>query len=866
MRRVHISRVLPALLGLALTGSMVFGCASGAFAEASSEPLSAEALMSDVRTYAALAPEHLTGTTNAAATERWISEQLRATGLSTGADAYKFLRFIPWHVGLSIEGVPATSLVARLYSGTTPSGGLAAPLAYAETGSKSELEKAHVSGRIAVVEVPTADTATAPTLDGAVKAAKEAGAAALVAVTSGPEDYPVQEDIDSRAGVLGIPVLFVGKRSGATVIEHAKAGSTANLLVSAVTGWGCDSNVYGVLPGRDASRDIVIGTPSTAFDSAASERGAGVAAFLGLARHFAALPISQRPATLVFVATTGHENGFLGLPTFMKKHPEWFAHAEAYVHLGASLAARLITEAPSGMLLQSPLDDPTRLMYTSENPVLQGIAQGAFATTGIASSSPGVRNVGEQVYAYDAGVPVVSVSGGSFYFHTAGDQADGVDPAEEERVALAFRSSIEGIAALPTGTVLAANGVADELGAHQTPTSPGGGTPIPADAPVAVEKCPAPRIRSGTASAPSTNERPIGVSAGAGLVPTYDEPFPAYPWEGQYQSRTFVTPSHATGAKLYGTIFAPLSMSKGQPDARFGSRRPALVIGPGSGPGVQAFYQWAARDLAGHGYIAVTIDPQGVGYSETFPPGGCSVSSGTSLSALCPGVPFQQASNYVDGLRTGIDYVLSEADPWHGHVDPTRIGIAGHSLSARAASWLQGTDARVRAAVAWDNLASNLQGDAGSPSGGGLAGSLIGGELPGESEPVTPRVPSLGEASDNKGTTTPTNEDPNQKKTAYELWRSAGLPSMEVVFKGASHLDWGQSSTTTEKKAEELEHFEYYTRAWFDRWLLNDTSATERLLTRTVEGVPLQELLSTKFYSGAFLDGHDCKDLAEACP
>src|SRR5437879_3136918 len=168
---------------------------------------------------AALAPEHLTGTTNEGSSERWITEQLRATGISTGADAYKFVRFIPWHVGLTIEGMPIPSIAGRFYSGTTESGGLNAPLAFAETGSKSELEKAHVRGRIAVIEVPTADTATAPTLDGAVSAAKEAGAAALLAVTSGPEDYPVQEDIDSRAGVLGMPVLFVGKRSGEAVIE-----------------------------------------------------------------------------------------------------------------------------------------------------------------------------------------------------------------------------------------------------------------------------------------------------------------------------------------------------------------------------------------------------------------------------------------------------------------------------------------------------------------------------------------------------------------------------------------------------------------------------------------------------------------------
>jgi PA domain-containing protein/peptidase M28-like protein len=835
-----------------------------AYAEPSN-PLSSEALMHDVRVYAALAPDHLTGTTDSATTERWLSEQLAAAGLKTGSDAYRFLRFIPRRVSLSVEGAPVESVAARFYSGTTPPQGIDAPLAWAQTGSASEFSQAEVKGKIAVVEALTLDTATEPTLDGAVSAAKAAGAAALVAVTEGPEDYPVQEDIDARAGELGMPVLFVGKRSGANVIAAAKNAASANVTLTAVTGWGCDSNVYAVLPGEESSRYIVIGTPTSGFDAAASERGAGVAAFLGLARYYASLPLSSRPATLVFAATTGHEDGFLGLPTLMKAHPEWFAHAEAYVHLGASIAAQLITEAPTGTVVRSPLDDPTRLMYTSENPILQTIAQGAFAGTGIASASPGVRNVGEQVYAYDAGIPVVSVSGGSFYFHTQGDQAEGVDPTAEEQVAQAFRSSIDQIAQLPPGTAVAANGLADELGAHQTPTSPGGGTPKPEDEPQPVARCKAPRIRKAAGNGPSVDERPQGVGGAGSLIPTYDEPQPTYPWEGQFKWRTFTTPSRATGAKLFGTIFAPLSFKKGQPDSRFGVRRPAVVIGPGSGPGVQAFYQWAARDLAGHGYVAITIDPQGVGYSETFPAGGCSLTGSSGSTAVCPGVPFQQAGNYVDALESGIDYLLSSADPWVKHVDPSHIGIAGHSLSARAASWLQGSDTRVDAVVAWDNLASDLAGDAGSPSGGGLAGSLIGGELPGESEPVTPRVPALGEASDSIGASEPTNTDPDQKKTAYEDWRSRGVPAMELVFKGATHDDWGQSATTSAKVAEEIERFEYYTRAWFDRWLLGDTSATSRLLARSVDGMPLEEELSTKFHSAAFLDGHDCPNLAEGC-
>jgi Peptidase family M28 len=848
---------------LALVASALVPPAGGAQGAGGRDPLASAALMEDVAAYAALGPDHLTGTTNAAATERWIREQLSAAGLSTGADAYRFLRFIPRRVSLAVEGVPVGSVAIRFYSGTTQPQGIDSPLAWASTGSAKALSEA--SGKIAVIEVPTVDTATEPTLDNAVNAAKSAGVLALVAVTNGPEDYPVQEDIDSRAGELGVPVLFVGKRSGSSVISQAKKGAHANLAVSAVTGWGCDSNVYGVLPGADGSRDIVIGTPSSAFVSAASERGAGVAAFLGLARYFASLPVSQRPVTLVFVATTGHEVGFLGLPTVMKAHPEWFAHADAYVHLGASIAAQLISETPSGTVVSAPLDDPTRLMYNSENPVLQTIAQNAFAATGIASASPGARNVGEQVYAYHAGVPIVSVSGGSFYFHTPGDEPTGVDPLAEESVARAYLSAIDQIAALPAGTIRAANGVAQELGARQTPTSSGGGTPKPEDEPKPTARCRAPRMPRAKGTSLSTEERPSGVGGASGLVPTYDEPQPAYPWEGQYQWRTFSAPSRATGAKLFGTIFAPLNMAKGQPDARFGAHRPAVVIGPGSGPGVQAFYQWAARDLAGHGYIAITIDPQGVGFSETFPSGGCGLGSEVDPRALCPGVPFQQAANYVDGVQSGVDYLLSGADPWRRHVNPALIGIAGHSLSARAVSWLQGLDARVGAVVAWDNLASNLAGDAGSPSGGGTAGSLIGGELPGQSEPVTPRAPSLGESSDNYGTSNPTNMSQDLKKTAYEVWRSNGTPSMEVVFKGAGHTDWSQSATTSAAGAEKIKRFEYYTRAWFDRWLLGDTSATSQLLARSVEGLPLAEELSTKFRSAAFLDGHDCPNLAEGC-
>ncbi|HZU57931.1 MAG TPA: hypothetical protein VFA06_18805 [Actinocrinis sp.] len=366
----------------------------------------------------------------------------------------------------------------------------------------------------------------------------------------------------------------------------------------------------------------------------------------------------------------------------------------------------------------------------------------------------------------------------------------------------------------------------------------------------------------GIATADATHACDPSPSVAAGQIPTYDDPYQAYSWEGQWRSATFTFPSHRTGACLAGTVFAPLDLSAGSPDARFGALRPAVVIGPGSGPGVEAMYQWSARDLAGHGYIAVTIDPQGVGHSRTFGNPACQVPPPSDPTQACPGVPFQQATNYVDAIQTGLDYLTSAYDPFAGSVDPNELGAAGHSLSARAVSYAQMVDHRIKAIVAWDNLASDLTGDAGSPSGGGVAGQLIGGEVPGSSDPITPTVPALGEASDGRGADEPTNTDPDLKKTAYEVWRHAGVPSMEVVFRGSTHSDWAQNNTTTSDTM--LHNFEYYTRAWFDRFLLGDTTADQRLLAATVNGQPASSIFSTNWRSAAFLDGIDCENLV-AC-
>jgi dienelactone hydrolase len=371
---------------------------------------------------------------------------------------------------------------------------------------------------------------------------------------------------------------------------------------------------------------------------------------------------------------------------------------------------------------------------------------------------------------------------------------------------------------------------------------------------------------------PDPNHPALGV----GLVPGYDDPTPAHSFEGTaWQSQPVWVTSSATGARLYATLFAPNPLPS--------SPVPGVVIASASGQSDQAEYQWSARELADHGYIALTVDPQGQGYSETFEPGSgtpvgantCSQTPSVDTPSPCAGVPWQSVWNYTDAIESGITYLLSPGMPWASSLDTTEIGATGHSMTARAVSWLQYADTRIKAIVAWDNLASNLEGDDGSPSGGPPISDTDGLESPTSSHPVTPRVPALGEASEYGGpahaggavnldnpSITP---NPEVKKTAYNVWRAAGIPSMEVVFSGADHGAWADGPRAERNLATwqpMAANLEYYTRAWFDRWLKGDTTATSRLLATTINGASQSAVISSIYKSAAFLDGHDCPDLS----
>jgi dienelactone hydrolase len=351
-------------------------------------------------------------------------------------------------------------------------------------------------------------------------------------------------------------------------------------------------------------------------------------------------------------------------------------------------------------------------------------------------------------------------------------------------------------------------------------------------------------------------------SACAGLhgpppLPGVDTPRAAFDWQGVWQSEEVYLPSRSTGSCLFATVFAP---------ADAGTRRlPAVVIVP-AGLSTQNEFQWAARDLAGHGYVTVTVDPQGIGRSDLLALPACrdGLLACGDLDNLFPDSVLGSQAARLDAVRSGLDFLVSPANPFVRRVDPSKMGAAGHSLGGSAVGAAQEVDPRIRAIVAWDMLFARRY-PALNPDPCKALLNLA-------ARDTTPRTPALSLNSDGGRPFCLTRDPTYQRSVGFDPWRAAGAPTMLLPIRDATHMDFAQRAGPGEVDVglpatgtdAELEVFAYYTRAWFDRHLADDPTATARLMARRIDGRPRDALLSSWLPSAAYLpqDGIDCPDLS----
>src|SRR4030095_3808177 len=181
---------------------------------------------------------------------------------------------------------------------------------------------------------------------------------AVVAVTEGATKEIIA--LNSPAGALPwpIPVVLVGPRDEPTLT----AATTSNAKVSMLLDGDDDSDARAknVVARVDRGKDlIVISTPQSGWFRCAGERGPGIALFLGLARW-----ASRRAAgaSFLFVSTSGHELGGLGMRAFLKELAPAPERVLCWIHLGAGIATYSWEETSSGLKKLQEVDSRRYLM------------------------------------------------------------------------------------------------------------------------------------------------------------------------------------------------------------------------------------------------------------------------------------------------------------------------------------------------------------------------------------------------------------------------------------------------------------------------------------------------------------------------
>jgi hypothetical protein len=361
--------------------------------------------------------DHRTATAVDRASADWLSGQVRQAGLVPIQESFSIDRINPISgslisSGRRIEGLP-------LFDGAfTDAAGIRGRLG--PLGSEAD---------IGFAEAPpnTAGFGVVGT------ARRENRHRAIVLVTRGGRPGLCPNNADAFLQPFGPPVLQVSSAERDWLSAEAQAGANVNLVAQVSRTPAEAANVISSVAGQDSTlRPLVIMTPRSGWYRNASERGGGIACWLEVMR---ALGTSKPRRRILFVASSGHELGHLGINDFVLRRPGLVPQTNGWMHFGANIGAAI---GPGNRLQAS--DDAFDEMLSREMTsfglkVDQRVPRGTV---------PG----GEAEVVHRGGGRYVSIIGTNALFHNPEDRGpEAIAPAVIARFCGAFSALAARLAA-----------------------------------------------------------------------------------------------------------------------------------------------------------------------------------------------------------------------------------------------------------------------------------------------------------------------------------------------------------------------------------------------------------------------------------
>lgn len=352
---------------------------------------------------------HRTATDVDRVSGEWLVNQVRAAGLTASRETFTIKRVdlaatVLRSAAYRIDGVPLFD------GGFTDAAGV--------TGRLGPLAS---DAPIGLVEIAP-NTAGAGAL---AEARRQNRHRAIVAVTRGGRPGLCPSNAENFLHPFGPPVLQVSSTESDALTALARDGKEVTVIAHVARTDADAFNVIAKIPGAKADAPLVIMTPRSGWWTCASERGGGIACWLELMR---ALHSTKPSRDILFVASTGHELGQLGIEIFAERRPDLIKHARAWIHFGANVGAA---------------QEPGNNIQASDDE-MEGMMSTRFAAAGIAIARRVPRGTvpgGEAGVVHRDGGRYMSIIGRSALFHNPADRGpEAADPRAIANFSAAFTS------------------------------------------------------------------------------------------------------------------------------------------------------------------------------------------------------------------------------------------------------------------------------------------------------------------------------------------------------------------------------------------------------------------------------------------
>jgi Iap family predicted aminopeptidase len=333
-----------------------------------------------------------------------------------------------WRFGGAALTAGGESFACAAFGGTppTPAGGVEGELVFAGRGSRGELARLDVAGKIVLFDWP-GDHLVWPSLTAAE--ATRAGALAVVCTClPGGRYYQSPGALGSFSGLWvggSVPLTTIAKEDALRLIELLRSGplpARLRLDVKLFPG-ATGHNTAGTLPGRRPGPPIVVAGHHDGWFAGAIDDASGVASTLGIAK--AMLDASHVPDhPIVFGSHTGEEYGradsafdwLIGASwQIHEQHPEWQDTVPLYLNIEGT-----------GQPLPAMVEAPPELRRFCHR-VCAGARRDGLLPHGVRYGPP--RTGTEQWPFVAAGIPAVGVDTSftdymSLQYHTQYDTAE----------------------------------------------------------------------------------------------------------------------------------------------------------------------------------------------------------------------------------------------------------------------------------------------------------------------------------------------------------------------------------------------------------------------------------------------------------